>query len=146
MLIGAGIALISSLVTALAQHFLSLRADRIKKTTEKTEKEAEELRKHLMEGVGSEFRQLAKQLSDRDKVIRSVDEFQSFFQSLERLSELILEERRRDRDLENLIRELVETIRESNYKLHKEFECLIDTIDEKLKVTKKPVRKKRFIP
>ncbi len=31
LLIGAAIALVSSIVTALVQHFLSLRADRIKR-------------------------------------------------------------------------------------------------------------------
>lgn len=51
LLVGATIALVSSILTALAQHFLSLRAERIKRTWEKEEDKSQELRKSLTEGT-----------------------------------------------------------------------------------------------
>jgi hypothetical protein len=51
LLIGAAISLMSGLIGALVQHFLSLRADRIKREREKKEEEAEERKKNLLLGV-----------------------------------------------------------------------------------------------
>jgi hypothetical protein len=48
LLLGVAIALVSSIVTVLVQHLLSLRAERIKRERDKKEKEAEELRKPLL--------------------------------------------------------------------------------------------------
>ncbi len=50
LLIGAAIALGSSIATALLQHFLSLRAERKKKEWEKAENEAQEFVRKLSEG------------------------------------------------------------------------------------------------
>lgn len=51
LLIGAAIALGSSVITALAQHLLSLRAEKIKRRWEKEEIEAQEFRKGMLEGA-----------------------------------------------------------------------------------------------
>jgi hypothetical protein len=48
LLLGVAIALVSSIVTVLVQHLLSLRAERIKREQDKKEKEAGELRKPLL--------------------------------------------------------------------------------------------------
>ena len=45
LLLGVAIALVSSIVTILVQHLLSLKAERIKREWDKKEKEAEELRR-----------------------------------------------------------------------------------------------------
>lgn len=51
LFVGAGIALMSSLVTALVQHLLSIRIEKIKKALEKREKEDQELKGRLIEGA-----------------------------------------------------------------------------------------------
>lgn len=91
ILIGAGIALVSSIVTALVQHFLSLRADRIKRVRERELRESEKLRRHLSEGIGFQLseinRQLLKHETDLREILspfRDVTEAQSF--ELERLT------------------------------------------------------------
>jgi hypothetical protein len=58
LLIGAGIALVSSLVAALVQHFLSLRADMIRWKRERTET----LRKSLLGGGEAALEALEKHL------------------------------------------------------------------------------------
>jgi predicted GTPase len=51
LLIGAGIALVSSIVTALVQHLLNLRAEKIKKRWEKEAAQSQALQSSLTEGV-----------------------------------------------------------------------------------------------
>ena len=48
LLIGAGIALVSALVTSIVQHWLSLGADKIKRERTRKDKEAEALRSNLL--------------------------------------------------------------------------------------------------
>ena len=47
LLVGAGIALVSSLVTALVQHVLQLRTDRVKRTRDEDERVAKTMKKLL---------------------------------------------------------------------------------------------------
>jgi hypothetical protein len=51
LIAGGAIALISSVVTALLQHHLSLRADRIRRDREQEEERAEKLRDKLVVGI-----------------------------------------------------------------------------------------------
>jgi DNA polymerase/3'-5' exonuclease PolX len=51
ILIGAGISLISSVITLTLQHFYSLRAERIKNRHEQLKKREEDLRYSLIRGV-----------------------------------------------------------------------------------------------
>ena len=51
VLVGAGIAAATGILTSLIQHALSLRVDRTKRERDKQEKQAEEIRQMLMEGV-----------------------------------------------------------------------------------------------
>ena len=54
-IVGAAIALVGGVIGALLQHFLSLRADRIKMEREKKEREAEEIRKSLSLEAGVSY-------------------------------------------------------------------------------------------
>ena len=60
LLVGAAIAIASSIVTAIVQHRLSLRAERIKRKWEKEERESQEMKKRLAEGA-----QVQRKLVDR---------------------------------------------------------------------------------
>ena len=53
VLLGAGIALVSAITTALVSHLLSLRADRIRRERDRLEKEDAERRKHLVKRANS---------------------------------------------------------------------------------------------
>jgi len=53
MLLGAGIALVSAITTALVNHLLSTRADRIRRERDRLEKEDAERRKHLVKRANS---------------------------------------------------------------------------------------------
>jgi hypothetical protein len=57
LLTGAGIALVSSVITYSVQHVLALREDRIKRAREKEDREAEKRRELLMAGAGVTVRQ-----------------------------------------------------------------------------------------
>lgn len=50
LLAGAAIALVSSIITSVTQHLLSLRIEKMKRIWEKREKESQELRQRLTEG------------------------------------------------------------------------------------------------
>lgn len=64
LLLGVAIALVSSIVTVLAQRLLSLRAERIKRERDKKEKEAEELRKPLLGDIA--FRAQTVEIEDEE--------------------------------------------------------------------------------
>lgn len=51
LLLGAGIALLSAVVTSLLQHFLRLREERIKWQRDKEEREARERREYITRGL-----------------------------------------------------------------------------------------------
>ena len=51
LLIGASIALLSSMLTLIVQHFLSLREDSVKRQRDEVFRKAEDLRKQLLAGV-----------------------------------------------------------------------------------------------
>lgn len=62
LLIGASIALVSSITTALVQHFLHLRVERIKRAQEKEEREAQESKQRLSEGTEVQLARIRKML------------------------------------------------------------------------------------
>jgi hypothetical protein len=51
LLIGASIALLSSMLTLIIQHFLSLEEDSVKRQRDEVFRKAEDLRKQLLAGV-----------------------------------------------------------------------------------------------
>jgi len=67
LLIGAGIALISSIITAFLQHWLLLRVERTKKKMERIERESQELRSKITEGSQFHLTSVSK------KVLESKD-------------------------------------------------------------------------
>ena len=67
LLLGVAIALVSSIVTVLVQHLLSLRAERIEREQDKKEKEAEELRKPLLGDIA--FRAQTVEIKDKEGTI-----------------------------------------------------------------------------
>lgn len=68
LLAGAGIALVSSLVTALVQHLLSIRAEKIKRMWEKQEKSSEELRNRLTEGTNIQLSSVKRRLLQKEGI------------------------------------------------------------------------------
>lgn len=72
LLIGASIALVSGVVMAFVQHWLSLRADRIKRERERELRESEKLRRHLSEGIGFQLSEINRQLLKHETDLREI--------------------------------------------------------------------------
>ena len=99
-LIGAGIALVSGIVGALLQHFLSLRTDRI---TRRRDRQQEESRRE-QDGREEETRWQREQQAETDKTEKDRKE-----REIERLREVLLESvssRLAAQDLEKFLEEV----------------------------------------
>lgn len=67
ILTGAGIAMGSSLITAVTQHFLGLRAERIRRQMENEERANQEIRNRLLEGTDIHLAALKDQVSSESE-------------------------------------------------------------------------------
>lgn len=92
LLLGAGIALVSSITTALVQHFLSIRIEKIKRDLERGEKESQEIRTRLTAGgeVHGDLIRAAYRKSEVEKLLR--DQQRIEYVQKARLSERELED------------------------------------------------------
>src|SRR5215510_7886009 len=106
LLLGAGIAVISSLLTALVQHFLSLKREKFKKDLEKREIEAREFKNKLLSGaeihadVVKKFLEedIKNNLIGRDSLLMSA----ILFDTVDRTEEIELLRRMIQRQLQRL--------------------------------------------
>jgi hypothetical protein len=73
LLMGATIALVSGLITALVQHRLSLKRERVKRDWEKKDREAQERRISLLENTQLERGGVKKSLLERQMRMLRVD-------------------------------------------------------------------------
>jgi len=65
LLVGASIALVSSLLTALIQHILSLRADQVRRERDREDRKVEELRKALSDGTRPGLSEVRDKIAQR---------------------------------------------------------------------------------
>lgn len=73
LLMGATIALVSGLITALVQHRLSLKRERVKRDWEKEDREAQERRISLLENTQFELGGVKRSLLERQMRMLRVD-------------------------------------------------------------------------
>jgi hypothetical protein len=109
-LIGAGIALVGGIVGAFLQHFLSLRADRMKRERDRQEGEA----RRKQDGREESVRWLREKQNEAEKSERDSEE-----REIERLREVLLgsvTSRLASQDLEKFMEEVEKKYHEDGWK------------------------------
>ncbi len=81
LLLGAGIALVSTVVTAILTHFLSLRADKVRRERDREENIREQTRATLMDSSGEAANAVFRaQAIKQERLVRVLEEIQRFAQ------------------------------------------------------------------